>query len=158
MPMPCLSFSLSMPCSHPIHIEVLHCPSPRLHPIPSHPIHAPRPIPSHHASSITHPLSRLSSFVVHGPQSTVHNSRTAPSTEKKEGSNKKKSQDPAGYIKKEPLCPTCCIFSLEIVRSAITVILLLYSCALPSLSLEIDEIPGLNRPAARSTSAQLLSH
>lgn len=71
MPMPCLSFSLSMPCSHPIHIEVPHCPSPRLHPIPSHPIHAPRPIPSHHASSITHPLSRLSSFVVHSSQSTT---------------------------------------------------------------------------------------
>ncbi|KAK1708696.1 uncharacterized protein BDZ83DRAFT_154014 [Colletotrichum acutatum] len=112
MPMPCLSSSLSMPCSHPIHIEVPHCPSPRLHPIPSHPIHAPRPIPSHHASSLTHP-SPIPTVQRCGPQSAVHNSRTAPSTEKKEGSNKKKSQDPGGYIKKEPLCPTRCIFHLK---------------------------------------------
>ncbi|UQC81189.1 uncharacterized protein CLUP02_06675 [Colletotrichum lupini] len=159
---PCHAYLFLSPCHAPIQSTLRSRIAHLQDSIPSHPILSTHHVPSHpithRPSPIPYPDCPASWSTVHSPQSTVHNSRTAPSTEKKEGSNKKKSQDPGGYIKKEPLCPTCCIFPLEIVRSAITVVLLLYSCALPSLSLEIDEIPGLNKPAARSTSAQLLSH
>ncbi|OHF04090.1 hypothetical protein CORC01_00429 [Colletotrichum orchidophilum] len=143
MSLPCLSSSLSMPCSHPIHFEVPHCPSPSLHPIPSN----PRPIQptshpiTHHPSPVVHHPSPIPLVRFCGPQSTGHRPQsTALGRHRRwgrRGATRKKSQDPGGYIKKEPLCPAGCVFHL---KSSVPPLLLLYSCALPSLPLEIDEV------------------